>query len=769
MMPIPFEVEKSVRRGTVILKVCGMLNTETRTDLEPYIEELEATPGLHEVIINMEKLTHIDSRGLSSLLSLHRHFTERDISFRLVNVNDYILRLFQVSNLVNLFEIGPAPEDQASLVHNRREALWQSHAFTTQLIAALGEAVLGTDEGGRILFANPAAERLLGWEEAELLGRSIEEALQPLDALNQPVSLIGHSALTDVESSPVMRLEASLTHRNGELYDAEMVATTIFQSGEKIGKVIGIRDLSLRRRAQDELKRLAIAVDQAAEMIVVTDPEGIIQYVNPAFEKITGYTRQEAVGKKTSLQKSDVQDPRVFADLWATIRSGKVWVGRFTNRRKDGRFYEEEATISPVHDSTGNIINFVAVKRDITQEILLEQQLRESQKFEAIAQLAGGIAHDFNNLLTSVIGNIQLARTKKGGDIQSYLEKAEQACLRGASLVQQLLLYSRKSPSSRELVNLNAIAQEVLALARETIDRRIEFAVQFHPQIPHVRADSSQMHQVLLNLLVNARDAIEEHSNNNQGADQPPSREYHPCIKVTTDHVERSQLQPPRDVKSVSGRYVILTVSDTGIGMEKRVQQHLFEPFFTTKEVGKGTGLGLATAYGIVQNHGGWIEVASQVGQGTTFKVFLPAEGSMARHSRSMDTSKTARGGHETILVVDDESSICEVAADILETNGYKTLMAQDGIEALEVYEKNIGQIDLVILDISMPKLSGKEVLERLRILNPQVKVIISSGYLTGEINSVSDRCVFVQKPYRTEDLLRGVREALDQPETSAF
>lgn len=767
MIPIPFEIEKTVRKGTVILKICGILNTETRNDLEPFIEELDATAGLHEVIINMEKMTHIDSRGLSTLLSVHRHFTERDISFRLVNVNDYVLRLFQVSNLVNLFEIGPAPSDQASLVHNRREALWQSHAFTTQLIAALGEAVLGTDEEGRILFANPAAERLLGWEEADLLGRSIEEALQPRDGFNQAVNLVGNSALTDVGSSPVMRLEVSLTHRSGELYDVEMVATTIFQSGQRIGKVIGIRDLSLRRRAQDELRRLAIAVDQAAEMIVVTDPEGTIQYVNPAFEKVTGYTRQEAVGKKSNILKSDVQEPKVYNELWATVSSGKVWVGRFTNRRKDGRYYEEEATISPVHDSSGNIINYVAVKRDITQEVLLEQQLRESQKFEAIAQLAGGIAHDFNNLLTSVIGNIQLARTKKDGDIQSYLEKAEQGCLRGASLVQQLLLYSRKSPSSREIVNINVIVREVLELARETIDRRIEFEIDLHPQLPGVRADSGQMHQILLNLLVNARDAIEEFSNGAQMQGKSEAREYHPRIRITTAIVDKKQLRPPRDVRSVSRRYIVLTVSDTGIGMDKRVQQHLFEPFFTTKEVGKGTGLGLATAYGIAQNHGGWIEVSSRVGQGTTFKVYFPAEESSAGSFKSNQASEATSGGHETILVVDDEASICEVATGILENNGYKVLVGLDGVEALEIYALEMDRIDLVILDISMPKLSGKEVLERLRKINPKVRVIISSGYLTGELSSESCGCVFVQKPYRTEDLLRGVREALDRPEPS--
>jgi anti-anti-sigma factor len=763
MTPIPFEVEKMVKRNTVILKLSGMLNTETRADLEPYVDDLNSSHNLQEVILNLDRLTHIDSRGLSTLLSMHRRFTERDIGFRLVNVNDYVLRLFQVSNLVNLFEIGPPPQDHASLVHDRREALWQSHAFTTQLLAALGEAVLGVDSDGKILFVNPAAERLLGWEEADLLGRSLVEALDPRDHSGRPVlmALTSHPAL-DLDQGPVVRVEVSLTKRSGEIAEVEWVATTIFQAGHRIGRVVGIRDLSQRRREQDEVKRLATAVDQAAEMIVVTDPEGVVQYVNPAFEKVTGYTREEAVGRRTNILKSGAHDPAFFEDLWKTIRKGQVWTGRFMNRRKDGRLYEEEATISPVHDASGAVINFVAVKRDITQEVLLEQQLRESQKFEAIAQLAGGIAHDFNNLLTSVIGNIQLAKIKKSGDVTAYLEKAEQACLRGASLVQQLLLYSRKTSSAKERISLNAIAREVLALARETIDRRIEFKVDLKQHLPLVRADSGQMHQVLLNLVVNARDAVEERCASESAQESSSGLSTDMRITVSTDVVTPEVHKVPTDALPPAEKYVVLTVADTGSGMDSKTRQHLFEPFFTTKEVGKGTGLGLATAYGIVKNHGGWVEVQSSPGIGSTFHVYLPADLTTPASQTSQPSLEPVPGGNETILVVDDETSICDVAKDILEAHGYSVLIALDGEEGLDVYSREMTGIDLVILDLSMPKLSGKEVLERLRILNPAVRVIISSGYLSGDIHSTASGCVFVQKPYRTEDLLRGVREALD-------
>jgi anti-anti-sigma factor len=760
---VAFEVEKTVKKDTVVLKLTGALDTETRLQLAPYIDPLKSDPNLREVIFNLDRVTHMDSRGLSTLLSLHRHFTERDINFRLVNVHDYVMRLLQVSNLSNLFEIGPPPESEALLVHDRREALWQSHAFTTQLITALGEAVFGVDADGRVLFANPAAERLLGWEEADLLGRPLTEVIQPFDASGEPVTLDPNGA-GGSDASPVTRLEAALLTKSGEPVEVEIVATTIFQYGHRIGRVLGIRDLRQRKQAQSELKRLATVVEQTAEMIVVTDPDGIIQYVNPAFERITGYSREEAVNTPTSLFHGIVQDGAFRQNLWETLKSGKVWTGRLTNRRKDGQLYEEEATISPVQDSSGNTINFVCVKRDITQEALLEQQLRDSQKFEAIAQLAGGIAHDFNNLLTSVIGNIQLARVRPQGDIQGYLARAEQACMRGASLVQQLLLYSRKSPSEKQVITLNLIVREVVALARETIDRRIEIETHLMPDLPRIIADPTQMHQVLLNLVVNARDAIEEvRSLAGEEEGIPAARASSPKITICTESISLAKEGPALDVLGDPGDYTVLSVSDTGTGMDAKTQEHLFEPFFTTKEVGKGTGLGLATAYGIVRNHGGWIEIESERDRGSTFKIYLPvAQGGCKEAARSEDSGEPKRGS-ETILVVDDETSICDVARDTLESYGYTVLAANDGEKGLEVYAREMSRIDLVILDLSMPKLSGREVLERIREINPHARVIISSGYLTGDIQAVASGCIFVQKPFRVDSLLRVVRRALDQ------
>lgn len=759
------EVEHTLKKEAAIIRLDGALTTETRSLLESHVEEIRAYQGLREVLLNLNHLSHIDSRGLAALLAYHRYFLEHDIGFRLVNVPDNILRLFQVSNLVNLFEIGPPPENEASLVHNRRDALWQSHAFTTQLLAALGEAVLGLDAEGRVLFANPAAERLLGWDEADLLGRALGEAIVPRDSSGAVIPLGSGAQGPPTQNALVRRLEASLVTREGEVLEVEMVITTIFQAGQNIGKVIGLRDVSGRKQAQEELKRLATAVDQAAEIIVITDPSGVIQYVNPAFEKITGYTREEAVGQNTRILKSGLQDDKFYQEMWNDLVSGKVWVGRFTNRHKDGRLYEEDATISPVHDSMGNLINFVAVKKDVTQEVAMEKQLRDSQKFEAIAQLAAGVAHDFNNLLTSIIGNIQLARTRPKGNISSYMEKAEQACMRGASLVQQLLLYSRRSAAEKEVLNLNAIVREVIALARETIDRRIEIVTHLNPHIPLILADPGQMHQVLLNLVVNARDAIQENlqhgkpSADHEGTTEPLLR-----ITIETGFLELEATTEGPDLLHSPGEYARLTVSDTGVGMDAHTLEHLFEPFFTTKDVGRGTGLGLATVYGIVRDNGGWIDVSSEVGEGSSFSIQLPAQARSAAVTLRDVNSPVLQGGPETILVVDDEDDICEIARETLEEFGYRVLIARDGSEALEIFEVESAAINLILLDLSMPRLSGREVIRRLREKGAGVRIIVSSGYMTNDLKLKDLGCRFIQKPFQVDYLVQLVRETLDNP-----
>lgn len=752
---------------TEVVGLQGDLWSENIRVLRDRLEPLFSRTNLRNVILDFSQVTNLDSEGLSTLLELHRRFTEKEVGFRLVNVAGNVLHFFQITNLINLFELGPPTEGPATLIRKQRKALWQSHAFTAQLLSALGEAVLGLDLEGHILFANPAAEKILSWEEAELLGKPLAEVARftfPSGAVWTPERLLRSPG--GQQSAPIHRHDLNLVNRGGRALSIELVATKIYQSGEAIGMVVGIQDHTNKKRAEEDLKLLATAVGQSADMIVVTDVEGKIEYVNPIFTEVTGYQPQEAVGRNIRILKSGKHGAEFYRAMWAQLSQGQVWSGRITNRRKDGSLYEEESTISPVFDSLGRIKNFVNIKRDITQEVIRERQLMESQKMEAIAQLTGGIAHDFNNLLTTVMGNIGLAKKRASSDVNHFLDNAEKACLRGASLIQQMLLYSRKTDSAKSAVDLAAIAHEVLTLARETIDRRIELTSDFDGANLHVVGDPSQIHQTILNLILNARDAIEDLASRESWLEGERERNHHERrIVVGTRKVEIHECSHLHAPEAEPGRFAVLFVKDNGCGMSPQTVEHIFEPFFTTKEEGKGTGLGLATVYGIAKNHGGWIEVASAEGEGSLFEVYLPLADFQEEAREIAPVGEELFEGDETILIVDDEVTICEVAKATFESLGYRVILAHDGLEAIEVFDQRKKEIDLVILDLSLPKRSGKEVLETIRATDPSIPVIISSGYtVAGAVErDLEGFRSIIQKPYRAGQLIGEVRRVLDE------
>lgn len=359
-----------------------------------------------------------------------------------------------------------------------------------------------------------------------------------------------------------------------------------------------------------ERRRLSAAIEQAAESVVITDMAGDILYVNPAFERTTGYSRTEVLGRNPRILKSNRQDAAFYKQMWATLTTGQTWKGHLVNKKKDGAFYTEEATISPVLDEKGSIVNYVALKRDVTRELQLEEQLRQAQKMEAVGRLAGGIAHDFNNLLTVLIGNAALALDVLPPDhpVYSDLQVIERSARRAADLTRQLLAFARRQISHPQILDLNELILGIEEMLRRLIRADIELVTALASVRGHVRADIGQLEQVLVNLVVNARDAMP-----NGGKLTLETAD----VVVNEDHVRRHPEVPP-------GEYVRLAVTDTGIGMTESVKAHLFEPFFTTKEVGQGTGLGLATCFGLVKQNDGYILVDSEPGQGASFKIFLP-------------------------------------------------------------------------------------------------------------------------------------------------
>ncbi|MBI4962369.1 MAG: PAS domain S-box protein [Desulfomonile tiedjei] len=538
---------------------------------------------------------------------------------------------------------------------------------------------------------------------------------------------------------------------NGEAKNVELHAYPVFDGTGEVTHVIEYAiDITERRATEEERLRLVTAIEQSVETVMITDNHGIIEYVNPAFEKISGYTKEEVLGKNPKFLKGTENDALVYQRVLATITSGKPWKGRMISKSKDGRLYHEDMTISPVRNSAGLIVKYVAIGNDVTRQMELEQQLVQAQRMEAVGTLAGGIAHDFNNVLTVILGFAELLLMDKSREDPDTadLRKIVQSAKSGADLVRRLLTFSRRIETKPRPLDLNHEVKQAESLLRRTIPKMIEIELVLEEDLGTVNADPGQMEQILLNLAVNAKDAMP-----NGGR-----------LTISTGNVFLDEQYCLDHFQCQSGNYVLLTVSDTGHGMSTEVVSHIFEPFYTTKKPGEGTGLGLAMVFGIVENHGGHIQCHSERGLGTNFKIFLPA---MASHDEfnPADTAEMPAFGTETILLADDEEFIMELGKKILSRAGYTVLTATNGLEALRIYERNGKEIALVILDLMMPVMGGAQCLEEILKINSQARILLASGYSTDSSAEpgVRERAKgFVAKPYTVKALLETVRKALD-------
>jgi len=503
-----------------------------------------------------------------------------------------------------------------------------------------------------------------------------------------------------------------------------------------------------RKRAGEARRLLQAAFEQAAETVIITDTQGNIEYVNPALEQVSGYSRKEILGRSIHLFKSDRQDEDQYKELWDTVNAGDFWQGRLISRKKDGADYNEDVTFSPVKDANGRVVHYVAVKRDISQELELENQLVQAQKMESIGLLAGGVAHDFNNILAIVLGyaNLLVRSQSIPEKERKKLEEIEQAAQRGAVLTRQLLTFSRKGKPRFAVADFNAILKESLGFLQRTIGPDCSIDLDLAPDLGQIKADATQMQQVLMNLAINARDAM-------PGGGK---------ISLTTANIDIDKRYLSNHLDIEPGSYIQVSVTDTGTGMPPEIQARIFEPFFTTKEAGKGTGLGLSVVYGIVKSHRGLINVYSEQGCGTTFRIYLPRTTEQIEDKSAAEAP--VKGGAETVLLVDDELPILQMAASILGEFGYTCHQAASGEEALGLFSGAASRIDLVISDIGMPKMNGTELMQRLRAINPKVKIIFSSGYASQSTREMLDMGVngFVGKPYQAKALAQAVRKVLD-------
>ncbi len=629
------------------------------------------------------------------------------------------------------------------------EALKAAEQRFRSLIEGSRDTIGVMEPGGTIRFVSAEVERLSGYRPEEITGQNAFAFVHPDDLPRLQARL--EEILQGAVGPGPMPIPFRFRHRDGSWRFLEVVANNRVADLAVGGLVVNVRDVTERREAEESVQKLLSAVEQGGDAIFITDPDGAITYVNPAFERVYGFSKKETLGKTPQILRSGRYDEVFYERFWKTLLAGKTVRGEIVSRRRDGRLVTVEGSISPVLDAEGGRIGFVCVQNDVSEKKLLEEQLRQAQKMEAIGQLAGGVAHDFNNLLTTILGysDLVLSRISEAHPIREDLEEIRRAGERAASLTRQLLAFSRRQVLEPKVLDLNVLVRDLQKMLRRLIGEDVDLVTALGEAIGPVRADPGQIEQVVLNLAVNARDAMPRGG----------------ILTIETADVELDESYALEHAPVQSGSYVMLAVADTGTGMSAETKSHMFEPFFTTKGKGKGTGLGLATVYGIVKQSGGYIWVYSELGRGTTFKIYLPRIDGSAEEAKRRSAAVRPAGGSETVLLVEDEEAVRALSRSILESYGYRVLEAEGPHAAMEMAQRHETPIQLILTDVVMPDMDGADLVSRLAPLHPEAKVLFMSGYTDDAVvrhGMITEGGHFLQKPFTPASLAAKVREVLD-------
>ncbi len=640
---------------------------------------------------------------------------------------------------------------------------------------------------GAVAYAGPSVKRVLGFAPKGLVGKNFLDFVHPSERdafLERFVEAGRIPGLT-------VSLEASLKKKDGGWRVIEMIGKNLLHDAKVAGIVINGRDVTERKQMEEKLRRvheelerrveerttelrkayerleaeirehkqaeeerirLATAIEQGGDCVIITDSHGIVQYANPAFEKVSLYRREEITGQKFDVLRGSDQDS-FWEDMWHVLEGGNVWSGRLVNRKKDGTAYEVERTMSPIRDNSGAIANYVAVERDMTEQVGLETEMRQAQKMQAIGTLAGGIAHDFNNILAAMIGFTELALDdiEKNSRAGKHLEHVRKAGYRGRDLVKQILTFSRQGEQEKKPVQVAPIVREVLKLMRASLPSTVDIRAKIETDEGIILADPVQIHQLLINLCTNAGQAMKA----GKGALEVRMTDF-----VLSDPADA----PHPDMEPAS--YVKLTVSDTGPGIDEVIKDRIFEPFFTTRESGGAMGMGLSVVYGIVKSHHGAVTVTSAPGRGSTFAVYFRKINSAqvpAAQEREKPVAPMAKGKRR-ILFVDDEEALVEIGKQMLERLGYEVVAEKDSVRALKQFQRDPARFDLVITDQTMPNMTGIELAKRMMSIKKDIPIILCTGFsevISPESAKAMGIREFVMKPIIKKEMAETIRRII--------
>ncbi len=532
-----------------------------------------------------------------------------------------------------------------------------------------------------------------------------------------------------------------------------------FAEEEEVSVVVSLDDVTDRKWAERQIQEQAALLDITQDAIIVRDTHDRILFWNKGAERLYGWTQTEALGRNVTDLLFRRENMSLFSEAKNVLLDKGEWRGELHQITKENREITVESRWTAIRDNEGRVISILVVNSDITEKKQLEQQFFRAQRMESLGTLASGIAHDFNNVLGIILGYAHFLERDSldPARLSTSISSINKAVQRGAGLVRQIMTFARKTDVVPEPVNVASIVRELLKMLEETFPKTVNISAQMRDDLPTLRMDSGQLHQALLNLCLNARDAV---------LDRIRETGTSGAVVIKADVVTSDQLAGKFGGDALAKRYCCITVSDTGIGMDEATKGRMFEPFFTTKEPGKGTGLGLAVVYGVVQGHSGFVDVDSKVNEGTTFRLYFPITDMAETEESNKGVARVEElHGHETVLIVDDEELILNMLNIFLKDMGYDVLTATDGQKALDTYLEHQKDVALVLTDMGLPLFDGAVLFSKLMTINPSVKVVIASGYVDPHLRSqlLSAGVIdLIQKPYSPRLVARRIREILD-------